>query len=52
MGEATSARVARMLMEKEFNAYVINGGLKACKRAGLPMEQVPETDVELLPKFD
>lgn len=52
MNEATSARVARILLEKGFNAYVIEGGLKAWQRAGLPMEQVPESDLELLPKFN
>jgi len=52
MSEATSARVARMLTEKGFDAYVIEGGLKAWRKAGLPVEKVPEQDVELLPRFD
>jgi rhodanese-related sulfurtransferase len=52
MNEATSARVARILRERGFDAYVIDGGLKAWRRAGLPVEQVPEEDLELLPNFD
>jgi rhodanese-related sulfurtransferase len=52
MQEATSARVARMLKEKGFDAYVIEGGLKAWRKARLPVEQVPEEDLELLPSFD
>jgi len=52
MREATSARVARILNEKGFHANVIAGGLRAWRKAGLPMELVPESDVELLPKFD
>lgn len=52
MQEATSARVARLLKEKGFDAYVIEGGLKAWRKAGLPVEQVPEEDLELLPSFD
>jgi len=52
MQEATSARVARMLKEKGFDAYVIEGGLKAWRKAGLPVEQVPQEDLELLPSFD
>ena len=52
MQEATSARVARILRERGFDAYVIDGGLKAWRRAGLPVEQVPEEDLELLPSFD
>ena len=52
MNEETSARVARILRERGFDAYVIDGGLKAWRRAGLPVEQVPEEDLELLPSFD
>lgn len=52
MSEATSARVARILTDKGFDAYVIRGGMKAWMKAGLPMEQVPETDLELLPRFN
>jgi rhodanese-related sulfurtransferase len=52
MNEATSARVARILIERGFDAYVIDGGLKAWRRAGLPVEQVPAEDLELLPNFD
>ncbi len=52
MSEATSARVARILLEKGFEAYVMVGGLKSWRKAGLPLEQVPESDLELLPKFN
>jgi rhodanese-related sulfurtransferase len=52
MREATSARVARILREKGFDAYVMLGGLRAWRKAGLPMEQVPEKDLELLPRFN
>ncbi len=52
MSEATSARVARILLEKGFEAYVMVGGLRAWRKAGLPLEQVPESDLELLPKFN
>jgi len=52
MREATSARVARILADKGFDASVITGGLKAWRKAGLPLEQVPEKDLELLPRFD
>jgi rhodanese-related sulfurtransferase len=52
MQEATSARVARILAEKGFDVYVMAGGLRAWRKAGLPTEQVPEKDLELLPRFD
>ena len=52
MQEATSARVARILREKGFDVYVMEGGLKAWRKAGFPVEQVPEEDLELLPSFD
>jgi len=51
MREATSARVAQILREKGFNAYVIGGGLKAWRKAGYPLEPVPEEDIEMLPRF-
>jgi rhodanese-related sulfurtransferase len=49
--EATSARVAHMLREQGFNAYVITGGLAAWRKAGGAMEPVPQDDIVLLPTF-
>jgi membrane protein DedA with SNARE-associated domain len=49
--EATSERVARFLAENGGRATVIAGGFQAWKKAGLPLEPVPETDVVMLPKF-
>jgi rhodanese-related sulfurtransferase len=49
--EATSARVAHILREKGFNAFVIVGGLAAWRKAGHPVEPVPEHDLVLLPTF-
>ena len=51
MREATSARVAHILRENGFQAFVIVGGLAAWRKAGLPLESVPEHDVVLLPTF-
>jgi rhodanese-related sulfurtransferase len=50
--EATSARVAHILRENGFTAYVIVGGLAAWRKAGLPLEPVPEHDLVLLPTFN
>jgi membrane protein DedA with SNARE-associated domain/rhodanese-related sulfurtransferase len=49
--DATSARVAFLLREQGYNAYVIVGGLGAWRKAGLPMEGVPGTDLVKLPTF-
>jgi len=49
--EATSARVAHMLREQGFNAYVIIGGLAAWRKAGGAIERVPPDDIVLLPTF-
>jgi membrane protein DedA with SNARE-associated domain/rhodanese-related sulfurtransferase len=49
--DATSARVAHLLREKGYNADVIVGGLGAWRKAGLPMEGVPGTDLVKLPTF-
>jgi len=49
--EATSASVAHLLREQGFNAFVIVGGLAAWRRAGNPLETVPETDLVHLPTF-
>ena len=50
--EATSARVAQLLLEKGVPSAVIKGGLRAWVKAGLPVEPVPMEEVELLPIFD
>jgi rhodanese-related sulfurtransferase len=49
--EATSARVAHLLREQGFNAFVIVGGLAAWRKAGNPVERVPESDLVHLPTF-
>jgi rhodanese-related sulfurtransferase len=49
--EATSERVARFLLQNGGRARVITGGFQAWKKAGLPLERVPEADVVLLPTF-
>lgn len=50
--EATSARVAQRLLEKGVPVAVIKGGLKAWKKAGLPLEPVPPEEMTELPLFD
>jgi rhodanese-related sulfurtransferase len=49
--QATSARVAHILREEGFKAYVIHGGLRAWVKAGHPVEPVPSEDMVLLPTF-
>jgi len=49
--EATSAQVARALEDQGLNVSVLEGGFRAWKKAGLPIEAVPENEVVLLPKF-
>jgi rhodanese-related sulfurtransferase len=49
--EATSARVARELEESGVRVAVIKGGLRAWKRAGLPIEAVPAEEIAALPAF-
>jgi rhodanese-related sulfurtransferase len=49
--EATSVRVARILIQNGFNAAVLRGGLRAWRRAGYPVEAVPADDLVLLPHF-
>jgi membrane protein DedA with SNARE-associated domain/rhodanese-related sulfurtransferase len=50
--DATSVRVARELEKVNCATKVITGGLKAWIKAGGPLEPVPPTDVEHLPKFN
>jgi rhodanese-related sulfurtransferase len=40
-----------MLRDQGFNAFVIEGGLAAWRKAGLPLEIVPEDDLVKLPTF-
>jgi membrane protein DedA with SNARE-associated domain/rhodanese-related sulfurtransferase len=49
--EATSSRVAHLLREHGFSAFVIVGGLTAWRKAGHPMETVPGSDLVHLPTF-
>jgi rhodanese-related sulfurtransferase len=43
--------VAHLLREKGFNTFVITGGLAAWRKAGHPLESVPEDDLVKLPSF-
>ena len=49
--EATAVKVARALAEKGISSTAIRGGLEGWKKAALPMEPVPPTDLVTLPKF-
>lgn len=49
--EATSARVALLLLEQGVPCRVIRGGFRKWKTAGLPLERVPEEEVSELPVF-
>ncbi len=49
--EATSARVAEALLDRGLQTVVIKGGLRAWKKAGLPMETVPPHEMAELPLF-
>jgi membrane protein DedA with SNARE-associated domain/rhodanese-related sulfurtransferase len=49
--DATSVRVARILQQNGFRSSVVKGGLRAWKKAGFPLENVPSDDVVLLPTF-
>ena len=49
--DATSARVAQHLLGKGVRTAVIKGGLRAWKKAGLPMEPVPLEEMTELPLF-
>jgi membrane protein DedA with SNARE-associated domain/rhodanese-related sulfurtransferase len=52
VGDATSSVVARELLEKGVQAAVIRGGLRAWRKAGLPLEPVPLNEISELPVFD
>jgi rhodanese-related sulfurtransferase len=43
--------VAHILREHGFNAFVIVGGLTAWRKAGQPVETVPNNDLVHLPTF-
>jgi len=43
--------VAHLLAQQGFNASVIVGGLAAWRKAGHPIETVPENDLVQLPTF-
>jgi rhodanese-related sulfurtransferase len=43
--------VAHLLRERGFNTFVIVGGLAAWRKAGQPLEGVPEDDLVKLPTF-
>ena len=49
--EATSARVARVLLGRGVRCWVIQGGLRAWRKAGLPVEPVPPEEMAVLPVF-
>lgn len=49
--EATSSKVARALEDQGLKVSVLEGGFRAWKKAGLPVEGVPEDEVVPLPKF-
>jgi rhodanese-related sulfurtransferase len=43
--------VAHQLQELGFKVFVISGGLRAWRKAGHPVEQVPHDDLVKLPTF-
>ena len=49
--EATSVQVARLLEAQGIRAAVIKGGLRGWRKAGLPLERVPQEELEVLPAF-
>jgi rhodanese-related sulfurtransferase len=51
-GEATSIRVAKELIDCGSKVAVIRGGLRAWRKAGLPVETVPPNEIAELPVFE
>lgn len=43
--------MAHLLQQEGFKAFVIQGGLRAWRKAGNPVEPVPNDDVIKLPTF-
>jgi membrane protein DedA with SNARE-associated domain/rhodanese-related sulfurtransferase len=50
--DTTSVRVAHMLQAENCHTQVIEGGMKAWLKAGGELEQVPESDLRRLPRFE
>jgi membrane protein DedA with SNARE-associated domain/rhodanese-related sulfurtransferase len=50
--DATSSQIAHLLREKGVRSSVIQGGLRAWKKAGLPLEPVPAEEIAVLPVFE
>jgi membrane protein DedA with SNARE-associated domain/rhodanese-related sulfurtransferase len=51
LDDATSSRVAQRLLERGVRTAVIKGGLRAWKKAGLPLEPIPVEEMAELPLF-
>jgi rhodanese-related sulfurtransferase len=43
--------VAQIIRDQGYDARIIRGGLSAWKKAGLPLESVPQDDMVQLPSF-
>jgi len=44
--------VAQQLQQLGFKVFVITGGLRAWRKAGQPVERVPDDDLIKLPMFN
>ena len=49
--EATSLAVANLLRQQGLKCTVLKGGLRAWRKAGLPVEPVPPDEIVALPSF-